>query len=147
MKIDYSAEHSIGTNIGKVFRVLRTSLQRNFEAAGYKLTLEQWLMLVLLTIRDGQTQQELSIMSVKEKTTITRLIDGLEKKNLIVRVPDKTDRRNNLIYLTKEGKKVEKTLTPLAFETNDMALKGFTKKEIHQFLDMLKRMYGNLADN
>jgi MarR family transcriptional regulator, organic hydroperoxide resistance regulator len=136
---------TIGTNIGRVFRVLRTALHRSFEEAGYKITLEQWLMLVLLKIKDGQTQHDLSVTSVKEKTTITRLIDGLEKKHLIVRIRDNKDRRNNLIYLTQDGRKIEEILTPLAFKVNEEALKGFSSKEIQNLDNLLNKIYTNLS--
>ena len=140
-------DNSIGTNIGKVFRVLRNTLQKKFEETGHHVSLEQWLILLLLSMRDGRTQHELSDACDKEKTTITRLIDGLYKKGLITRIQDPNNRRSNLINITQEGIKAEKILTPIAFEVNNFALKGFTKEESVQFISMLNKMYDNLSDD
>jgi DNA-binding MarR family transcriptional regulator len=142
----YEKDKSIGTNVGKVLRALRQTLQHKFEESGNPLTLEQWLVLMLLKRKDGQPQNELSYACEKEKTTITRIIDGLEKRNLIVRVQDKTDRRSNLIYLTDAGREVEKILTPIGIEVNRIAVQGFADKEIALFNSMLKRIYDNLQN-
>ena len=142
----YDKDKSIGTNIGKVLRALRQTLQRKFEESGNPLTLEQWLVLMLLKRKDGQPQNELSWACDKEKTTITRIIDGLEKRNLIIRVQDKSDRRSNLIYLTEAGREVEKKLTPIGIEVNRIAVEGFDEDEIVLFNTMLNRINENLQN-
>lgn len=142
----YDKDKSIGTNIGRVLRALRQTLQRKFEESGNPLTLEQWLVLMLLKRKDGQPQNELSYACDKEKTTITRIIDGLEKRNLIIRVQDKSDRRSNLIYLTDEGREVEKVLTPIGIEVNRIAVQGFNDDEIVLFSSMLERINENLQN-
>ena len=38
---------------------------------------------------------------------MTRLIDNMERQHLVIRVPDKRDRRTNKIHLTENGKKLE----------------------------------------
>lgn len=134
---------SIGTLIGRAFRILKYDLQKEFQNLGYDLTLEQWVLLVILKHRDGISQHEISNIIKKEKTTITRLIDGLEKRNLIMRVQDKNDRRNNLIYLNKEGGKAETALTPIATKLNQKALNGFSEEEKEIFLGLLNKMINN----
>ena len=140
----FEKDRSIGTSVGRVLRALRQTLQHKFEESGNPLTLEQWLVLMLLKRKDGQPQNELSYACDKEKTTITRIIDGLEKRNLIIRVQDKADRRSNLIYLTDEGREVEKYLTPIGIEVNKIAVRGFEENEILLLSSMLKRIYDNL---
>ena len=138
-------DKSVGTAIGRSLRVFRNTLQKYFEEAGFKLSVEQWLILMLLKMQDGRTQHELCHAATKEKTTITRLIDALEKKGMILRVKGKNDRRNNLIYITDKGRKTEEILTPIAFAINEQAIKDFKKIEIVQFLDMLNRIENNLS--
>ena len=65
------------------------------------------MIMLLLWKENGQFQQQLADGSYKDKTTLTRQIDGLEKRNLIVRVPDKIDRRQKRGYLTNKGKRFE----------------------------------------
>lgn len=52
--------------------------------------------------KDGVTQQELCNATFKDKPSMTRLIDNMERQHLVVRISDKKDRRTNLIHLTKQ---------------------------------------------
>lgn len=58
--------------------------------------------------KDGVTQQELCNATFKDKPSMTRLIDNMEKQHLVIRVPDKKDRRTNKIHLTENGKNWKK---------------------------------------
>lgn len=59
----------------------------------YNLTPEQVGVLRRLGEQEGISQKELSIRMVKDQTNIIRLLDKLEKKNLVRRGPNKEDRR------------------------------------------------------
>ena len=100
----YILEESLGYAMGRATRTLTTLVNFNFTKAGYEVTCEQWSVLVNLGKKNGQRQQELASLTCKDKTTITRLIDNMEKHNLVVRLPDKNDKRQKLIYLTKKGR-------------------------------------------
>jgi len=138
--------HSIGFYLGHTFRTIKTVLNKLFHDGGFNVTSEQWQVLMSLWAKDGKTQQQLSTAVTKEKATVTRLIDGLEKKNLIVRIQDKTDRRKNLVYLTNEGKALKDKIMPIAARTLDEAVKGFSYSEIEQFRNMLLRVQENLKN-
>lgn len=69
-------------------------LKRNFRAAGYSITAEQWHVLINLWDQDGQTQQQLSDKTEKDKGHITPLISSLEKRNILARIPNCTDSRS-----------------------------------------------------
>jgi len=140
-------ESSIGTKIGWAFRVLRHTLQRQFEACGYNITLEQWLILMILKNKGACSQYELTEACDKEKTTVTRLIDNLHKNGLVRRVQDRNDRRSNIIYVTQKGLEVERVLTPIAIELNRKALRGFSEEEIQLFFEMLDRMVKNVSED
>ncbi len=137
---------AIGTMIGRAYRILKYNIQKEFLNAGYNLTLEQWVLLHILKMKDGISQHDISQIIFKEKTTITRLIDGVEKKKLIVRVRDDKDRRNNLIYLTDDGKIAESVLTPIAERINKKALNGFTKEETEMSFALMNKMINNFND-
>ena len=72
-------------------------LQKKFNAAGLKLTIEQWSVLYQLWKKDGMSQQELCLATFRDKPSITRLVDNLEKLQMVKRVPSPADRRINLI--------------------------------------------------
>ena len=88
---------------GKASTAIARRLQKNFKQAGTEITIEQWSVLYHLWKQDGLSQQQLCDATFRDKPSITRLMDNLEKQRLVKRVPSKEDRRINLIYLTKEA--------------------------------------------
>ncbi len=73
-------------------------LQKNFRNAGLEITIEQWSVLYHLWKEDGLSQLELGNRTYRDKASTTRLIDNLEKQELVTRVASKDDRRINSIY-------------------------------------------------
>src|SRR5215218_1620427 len=86
---------------GKASTALGRRLQKNFKQAGLEITIEQWSVLYHLWKEDNLSQQELCIRTFRDKPSITRLVDNLEKLKLVKRLPAKNDRRINLIKLTE----------------------------------------------
>ena len=82
---------------GKVSAAINRKLSRNFRQNGLEITPEQWTVLIFLWEKDGVTQQELCNATFKDKPSMTRLIDNMERQHLVVRISDKKDRRTNLI--------------------------------------------------
>ena len=74
--------------------------------------------------QDGLSQQELCNATFRDKPSITRLVDNLEKLQLVKRVASEEDRRINLIYLTKTGLKLQEQSMELAENTLNEALDG-----------------------
>ncbi|MBI1928890.1 MarR family transcriptional regulator, partial [Candidatus Poribacteria bacterium] len=88
----YNLDESLGYIVNRAARAVLNRLNRNFAEAGHDATAEQWRILVHLWHQDGQRQQQLADIICQDKTSITRLINGLEKRNLVVRIPDTIDR-------------------------------------------------------
>ena len=105
-------------------------LQKNFRLAGLEITIEQWSVLYHLWKQDGLSQQELCNRTFRDKPSITRLIDNLEKQKLVKRMPSKEDRRINLVCLTESAKLLQDKTIELANQTMDEALIGVGKNEI-----------------
>ena len=92
---------------GKVSAAINRKLYRNFRQYNVDITPEQWTVLLYLWEKDGVTQQELCNATFKDKPSMTRLIDNMERLNLVVRISGKTDRRINLIHRTGFGREIE----------------------------------------
>ncbi|KJR49277.1 Transcriptional regulator, MarR family [Desulfosporosinus sp. I2] len=110
----------------------------------YNVTHEQWPLLKWLWVQDGISQKELSETSFKDQPTITRILDKLERRGLIRRQTDSTDRRVSLIYLTTEGLEIRDFLTPLAQQALEQALQGFSDQEKVELKNLLNRICNNL---
>ncbi|MCF8067462.1 MAG: MarR family transcriptional regulator [Desulfobacterales bacterium] len=140
----------IKNNLGRLvylsFRSLTNRLNKNLSDAGYDITAEQMRMLLILWLKDGLSHQEIATILNREKTGITRLINGLEKRNLVVRIPDKSDRRQKLVYLTPKGKKLESTLLTIARKTRVEASFGINEKEMDICKQVLRKIRYNLSE-
>ncbi len=64
---------------GKASTAIARNLQKKFNTAGLKITIEQWSVLYHLWKEDGRSQQELCSATFRDKPSITRLVDNLEK--------------------------------------------------------------------
>jgi DNA-binding MarR family transcriptional regulator len=119
-------------------------LQKNFRNAGLEITIEQWSILYHLWKEDCLSQQELCHRTFRDKPSITRLIDNLEKQKLVKRTGSKEDRRKNLICLTDAAKHLQQKTIDLANQTMDESLTGISKDEIETVKHVLQRVYDNL---
>jgi DNA-binding MarR family transcriptional regulator len=129
---------------GKASTAVARRLQKNFKDAEIEITIEQWSVLYHLWKEDGQSQQQLCEATFRDKPSITRLVDNLEKSKLVKRVASKNDRRSNLIFLTKEAKNLEQKTMEVANRTLNEALEGVTNGQIEIAKEVLQIVYENL---
>jgi DNA-binding MarR family transcriptional regulator len=129
---------------GKASIAIARRLQKKFNSAGLNLTIEQWSVLYQLWKQDGSSQQDLCQRTFRDKPSITRLVDNLEKLQLVKRVASESDRRINLVYLTKQGSKMEELSMELAEETLNEALTGIPSENINLCKEILQQVYDNL---
>ena len=130
---------------GKASTAIARRLQKKFNQSTLNLTIEQWSVLYHLWKEDGISQQELCKSTFRDKPSITRLVDNLEKLKLVKRIPSKQDRRINLIYLTAESKKLQDTTMNMAEETLNEALIGVPPDRIEVCKQVLQIVYDNLT--
>ena len=140
---NYKLEESLGYSLGRANRALGALVNRNFARAGHDVTCEQWSVMVNLGKKNGQSQQELAGLICKDKTSVTRLIDNMEKHNLVVRIPDKDDRRQKLIYLTKKGQDLQERLLVIIKNSQEEAQKSIRPKDIAICKEVLDQIYEN----
>jgi DNA-binding MarR family transcriptional regulator len=129
---------------GKASTAIARRLQKKFNAAGLNLTIEQWSVLYHLWKQEGISQQELCNATFRDKPSITRLVDNLERLDLVKRVPSDSDRRINLIYLTKQAQKLQEQSMELAEETLNEALETVPADKIEVCKEVLQVVYDNL---
>lgn len=129
---------------GKASTAIARRLQKKFNANGLNLTIEQWSVLYHLWKKDGMSQQELCNATFRDKPSITRLVDNLEKLQLVKRVPSASDRRINLIYLTRQAQKLQDDSMLLAEQTLNEALHTVAPEKIEVCKEVLQVVYDNL---
>ncbi|WP_172195775.1 MarR family winged helix-turn-helix transcriptional regulator [Saccharibacillus qingshengii] len=109
------------------------------------MTPEQYGVLHRLTLADGVSQKKLAEVHSRDQTSISKVLDKLEYKKMIVRRSNPSDRRSVLVYLTEKGRKVEQMLTPLMEAQNRGAIEGLTEEELNLFIRVLDRIFGNVS--
>lgn len=129
---------------GKVSLVVNRAVTRSFRAAELDITPEQFTVMAYLWKNDGRTQQELCDDTNKDKPSMTRLIDNLEKQNLVSRIPDRTDRRTNLIHLTPKGKELKQKASDIVLDVVKLALNGISAEQIDTCRVVLNNVLSNL---
>ena len=129
---------------GKASTAISRRLQKNFKQSGVEITIEQWSVLYHLWKADGMSQQQLCEATFKDKPSMTRLVDNLEKINLVKRVASKDDRRINLIFLTADAQTLQEKSMDIANQTLNEALKGVTNGQVEIAKEVLQMGYENL---
>lgn len=129
---------------GKISSTINRALLRAFAKEGLNITTEQWTVLACLWKRDKVTQRELCDLTRKDKPSMTRLIDNLERNKMVVRVSHATDRRVNLINLTQFGASLHKKVTNVVQSVVDKSLTDVSAEEIVIARTVLNKIINNL---
>lgn len=141
---DFTLDDSIGYNINIAANFLKKHLNKTFKSAGYDITSEQWSILNRLWEKDGINQLEIAGITLKDNASVTRTLELMEKKGLIVRQIDQDDRRNRRIYLTEAGKVLKKPLIQCAESVLKKATVDISNEEIDLLNELSRRIVENL---
>ena len=123
----------IATAFGEEMRRLGSSLQA-------------WRVLAALRDRDGRRMGDLSTTTSIEVSTLTRLVDNMEKTGLVTRRRDANDTRAVLLHVTAAGRRLTRRILPIAERYETVALKGFGVAEADSLKAALRRLYANMDD-
>jgi DNA-binding MarR family transcriptional regulator len=140
----FTLENSIGFIINRAALKLKHELQRSFRSHGYDITAEQFAVLMCLREKEAQTQTEIAEKVVKDKTNLTRILDGMEKKELIIRSPHEDDRRSYRILLTRNGQELIERLVPLAIQVNVTSIQCLNEQDKQEIKRIANLIYNNL---
>ncbi len=124
----------------------RRALMDVFHQAGHKISAEEWAVLLMLWKSDGQGPGEISAQSMRDATTVTRLVDGMVRKGVVTRRESKKDRRRSEIWLTEMGRALQPELIALAMPVIGISLTGISASDMEVALRVLKQMTQNLQE-
>lgn len=131
-------------HIIKVHMAFRQFIQTRFKQQDIDLTFEMLQVMARLWNDDGINQQEIANATVKDKASMTYLIDNLVKRELVFRKEDDDDRRNKLVFLTPQGKALKETIQPVINEMYDLAGKNIPVLTIQSFMGVINQVCDNL---
>lgn len=105
----------------------------------------QGRILFVLWRNNGISIRELAKKTSLGKSTLTSMLERLEKNGYIIRIPSAEDRRKIIIKLTEKDRKLQGVYIQVSKEMTELFYRGFTKKEIDGFEAFLSRILDNLT--
>jgi DNA-binding MarR family transcriptional regulator len=130
--------------MGKTSKAIDYFLADKLKENGIGLTKVQMVLLKKLWEMDGQPQNNLAFLTNRDKASLARLITTMEKKNLVARIPSKSDHRINHIYITKHGLDILKKAAPVMIEAIGQIQKDIPKKDIDKVIEIMKKIGLNI---
>ena len=124
----------------------RRYIQRTLKEHGFGITFEMLQVISCLWRDQGIAQQTLAERIVKDKASLSNLLNNLERKGYISRKEDAADRRNKLVYLTPEGEALWQRLLPILDEVYTRAEEAMGLARIRNLTAELEEMH-NILEN
>ncbi len=121
-------------------------VQRIEEGGNKGLVVSHGNILAQLYKEDEQTMTSISNKIGRCKSTLTVLVDKLEKAGFIIRKVDSDDTRIKKLCLTDKGKEFKEVFWSISSDLNQSLWQGFNEKEQQELLSYLDRMNKNLEN-
>ena len=138
-------EESIGAQMAIALQLMKKKNHQAIANAGLKITMEQLAILEVLNFHGDMNMTELSHVVWKQNANVTRIVDKLERQQLLERKPLEGDRRAYLLCITENGKQLFKKLIPVVAEAYNDAVSCITKEEEAFTISILKKMINYLS--
>jgi DNA-binding MarR family transcriptional regulator len=137
-------EGSIIHDINKASINMMAALDSGLKKIDASINNNEWLLLLHIIQNEGKNQKWYGENILKDKTSTMRIIDSLEQKKLIRRVPDKSDRRRNRLYMTKKGADLMSSLMPKVLSKIEQIHSGISDVELKIARRVLQKIITNI---
>lgn len=138
---NYQPELSVGLLMRRVLHSIVQQIDRRL--VDQDLTHAQWVPLYKLMHGDCATVAELARELQADPGALTRAVDRLEAKGLVLRERSTQDRRVVQLALTDTGQRVAATVPAVLAEVLNTHLAGFSQDEWQTLIQLLQRMLAN----
>jgi MarR family transcriptional regulator, organic hydroperoxide resistance regulator len=130
--------------LNSTLRQMNNKLSRDIDMEVNDITVEQLSLLIALWKKEGISQQDLGEYVDKDRPSVTRLLDNMERGNLVVRITSEQDRRVRLIYLTKKGKDLQVKLLKVAEAAVKKSLQNIDSEKLSSFVAVAEMIKENI---
>ncbi len=138
MEKDFHLHNSFAFWLSRLTSVMQENFNRRLEE--FQVSWPQWMLLNALDNDMGHTPAQIAVCLGIDRSAITRLVDRLENKSLVIREHDKLDRRSVNIFMTPQGKRVIGQLNALAYEHQQHFLSQLHSSECRALKGELQKM-------
>lgn len=140
----YTHHQSLGHLTGLASRLFNRLLTTRFKDVGIDMTAEQWGVILLLQNSGALSQNQICELLYLEKSSVSRSIDGLEKRGWIERKPSPTDSRSKLVLLTDKSLEVVETCSKIASSVLEDAQHQLVETDLENSRQHLSSVINNL---
>jgi DNA-binding MarR family transcriptional regulator len=140
----FRSRQSVGALVG----LARKALAREFDRELTPLGLNTAQALVIVFLADGiaGTAADIGRVLSHDAGAMTRIIDRLEERKIVRRVPRERDRRAVDLELTREGRRMYAEVTRVQVATLNRMLRGFSKSDVRTLEKLLSRLLDNASE-
>jgi MarR family transcriptional regulator, organic hydroperoxide resistance regulator len=128
-----------------LYQRIRSVSYKAFNEHGLEITPEQWIVLARLWQQDKRTVSELGESTLRDRPTMSRILDSMEGAGLVTRTVDAKDARSRIVELTREGRALRKKLVPIAKGIVERLEVGVSEADLLVTRRTLRRLFENLA--
>lgn len=125
---------------------IRNYWQKTFDLHKMDITVDQWLLIENLYKHKKTTHNELARLTSKDITTVSRIIELLVKKELVLREGSPQDRRKVFLQLTTKGAEKYKEARPLVLEMRKTGWNNLSEEDFQELTRILDVIYNNVPD-
>lgn len=108
--------------------------------ADENITIPEWRVLAVVAQSQSLAARDVVRFTPMDKMSVSRAIASLEKKKFAERAVSETDRRVNMIALTKEGRALFDKIAALALAVEDELLGELSPQEHQRFVATLAKL-------
>lgn len=139
-------QESLGKLIGHTHRSYARIINHSLKRSGIKITFEHTILIHWLSHNPGVPQNHLGGCMDRDKAAIARVMDHLEKRGLIFREADETDRRIKKVFLTPDGVALDRRIQVIRRKALEVSTRGISAEELEICRGTLKKIKKNLSD-
>lgn len=129
--------------LGQTMNLIKLGLMQKLKDNQLNLSVEQYIMMHAINLRDDITQQDLSNHFQRDKSIILRQVNTLIELRYVVRLQDLDDKRKKNLVLTKKGFEILEQARKLSLEISNELLEGVTEQELKDFESVLNKIQTN----
>ena len=135
-------QNLVAPNVGRTAKYINSLIKSRFEENEIPLSKEQYIVLLRVE-NEPKPQKFLANVTERDKGSLTRLVQSLEKKQLIKRKICKEDSRVNKVEITKRGTAVLNQVKPLMIRIYESLHGGINAQEKEITLKVLSIIQEN----
>jgi len=131
--------------IDRTSKISKIYSQREFDKKKLGITVDQWVLLKIIDEAQPISQRELADKSKRDPASITRTLDILEKKDIVIRKAIPGNRRQYHVELTSHGSHFVKENMKMIGRHRKTSIKGISEKELNLLKSMLQKIQKNMS--